>query len=430
MPSKMVAARKFLHSLGTGIGIFCVALGSQSLALGQEIYRMSNEETRWFSPENPTGAKASGGKTNKGAKGNAFLVVPPGATVDLAKIKGAGVIRRMWMSGTIPRSPEQRRAVKIQMFWDGASKPAVDCPIGDFFGVGLGMSAKFENALFSNPEGRSFNFTIPMPYRKSAHVKLVNESSSVALVWYDLNLTVVKEHPKDVLYFHASWRRDSATKLGVDFEVLPKVVGKGRFLGSNIGVIGNPGYQGTWFGEGEVKIFLDGDRSLPSLIGTGTEDYIGTGWGQGVYAGREAGSLVSDEAQDLYSFYRFHLSDPVFFQKDCRVTLQQMGNGSPEQVKAMLAKGVPVKPVLVMDFHGEDIFNLKRSPTIHRLLDAKGLPPFTDAKHPQGGTNFFRSDDLSATAYFYLDRPSNSLKEASLEERMHDLAKRVWPFQR
>ena len=119
--------------------------------------------TRWISPENPTGEKGKGGLTNKGAKGNAFFIVPPGQKQMLFDVKGAGIINRMWMSGTIGINQEQRRAVRIDMFWDGAGKPAVSAPIGDFFGIGHGMIAKYDNELFSSPEARSFNFTIPMP---------------------------------------------------------------------------------------------------------------------------------------------------------------------------------------------------------------------------------------------------------------------------
>jgi hypothetical protein len=143
-------------------------------------------------------------------------------------------------------------------------------------------------------------------------------------VWYDINYTEVKRQPTDAMYFHATWQREPRTELGKDFEILPRVRGKGRYLGANLGVIGGPEYRGTWFGEGEVKVYLDGDTTLPTLVGTGTEDYIGTGWGQGEYRGRIHGSTVSDSTNDLYAFYRYHLDDPVYFHEDCRVTIQQM----------------------------------------------------------------------------------------------------------
>ncbi|MBL9137484.1 MAG: DUF2961 domain-containing protein [Verrucomicrobiales bacterium] len=414
--------------------LYFLGLFGLSIARGEDpaslpLYRMSEAQTRWISPENPTGAKGAGGQANRGAKGAAFIVVKPGETAVLADIRGAGIIHRMWLSGTIPRNPEQRRLVRLEMYWDGAAKPAVDCPIGDFFGVGLGLAVPFENALFSNPEGRSFNFTIPMPYRRGARMLLINESKAHALVWYDINYSEVKRHAKEVLYFHAAWRRENPTEAGRDFEILPRVVGKGRYLGANIGVIGHPDYRGTWFGEGEVKVYLDGDRDLPTLVGTGTEDYIGSGWGQGVYQGRAQGSLVSDQANDLYAFYRYHLDDPVFFHQDCRVTLQQIGNTSSERVREMIAKGVDTRPLWILDTHGEDVLNITgREPSIHLLLDRTDLPPFHDPRHPTGGTHFWRRDDVSATVYFYLDRPESNLPRlAPAEMRLRDLREKVWP---
>ena len=139
-------------------------------ACAAELYQAPppGTHTRWVSPENPTGAKGAGGKLNRGAKGMAFIVAKPGETATLADIQGAGTINRMWLSGTIPRNAEQRRLVRLEMYWDGANTPAVAAPIGDFFGVGLGLLVPFESALFSSPEGRSYNVTLPMPYRKGA----------------------------------------------------------------------------------------------------------------------------------------------------------------------------------------------------------------------------------------------------------------------
>ncbi|MCP5519076.1 MAG: DUF2961 domain-containing protein [Verrucomicrobiales bacterium] len=395
-----------------------------------ELYRAAppGTHTRWISPENPTGARGNGGRTNRGAKGRAFIVVPPGETAVLADIAGAGIIQRIWLSGTIPRSPEQRRLVRLEMFWDGAATPAVSAPMGDFFGVGLGLLVPFESALFASPEGRSYNATVPMPFRRGAKIRMVNESPAHALVWYDINYTEVAEHPGDVLYFHAAWRRERRTELGRDFEILPRVEGRGRYLGTNLGVIGDEACRGTWFGEGEVKVYLDGDTTLPTLVGTGTEDYIGSGWGQGEYDGRLHGSLVSDSANDVYAFYRFHLDDPVYFHEDCRVTIQQMGNAPSARVRELLAGGAGIRPVWVLDTHGENVLDLRgRAPSIHLLLDREDLPAFTDPRHPSGGVNFYRRDDVSAVAYFYLDRPENGLPAlAAASERLQDLREKVW----
>ena len=417
----------YLQLLFTAMMISC-SLSS----ISQELYKAPSPttETRWISPENPTGGKGIGGKSNKAAKGSAFFTVKAGEKLVLMDVKGAGIIHRMWLSGTIPRSEEQRRMVKIEMFWDGEKKPAVSAPIGDFFGVGLGLSVPFDNALFSNPEGRSFNFTIPMPYRKSAKIVISNQSSSHALVWYDINYTELAQLPADALYFHAYWNRALQTELGKDYEVLPKVKGKGRYLGTNIGVIGDSAYRNTWFGEGEVKIFLDGDTKLPTLVGTGTEDYIGSGWGQGEYANRYQGSLISDSKNDLYAFYRYHIPDPVYFHQDCKVTLQQIGNTSIQQMRQMLAAGTKMIPAWYFKKgDDEDIFNLKgKEPEQILLLDHLDYPGINDTNFPEAfGGNFYRSDDVSATAYFYLERPSSNLpglSDASL--RIKNMRQLVW----
>jgi hypothetical protein len=154
----------------------CLAMLTQA----QELFTAPKPSatTRWISPENPKGEKGAAGKANQGAKGSAFLTVKAGEQLVMMDVKGAGIIRRMWISGTIPRSEEQRRMVRIDMYWDGSKKPAVSAPIGDFFGLGLGLSVPYKNALFSNPEGRSFNFTIPMPYRTGAKIVITNESGS------------------------------------------------------------------------------------------------------------------------------------------------------------------------------------------------------------------------------------------------------------
>src|SRR6476660_2241306 len=151
----------------------------------QELYQMpSNTQSRVSSFENMNGLKGEGGKTNKTAKGNAFEFVKAGETKILLDIKSAGCIQRMWCTVN-DRSAEMLRSLRLQMFWDGSSKPAVDVPLGDFFGVGLGKTVAFQCALFSNPEGRSFNFYIPMPFKNAAKILLINESKEDIYLFYD-----------------------------------------------------------------------------------------------------------------------------------------------------------------------------------------------------------------------------------------------------
>lgn len=390
--------------------------------IAQNLYESpkQNVNTIWVSAENPTGEKGLGGLTNKGAKGNAYFIVPPGAKQELLNVEGPGIIKRMWMSGTIAKSPVQRRAVRIDMYWEGAQKPAVSAPIGDFFGIGLGYLTSFDSELFASPEGRSFNFTIPMPFRKSARIEITNESSEYVLIWYDINLLKVETIEDDALYFHTYWNRNLRTDLGRDYELLPRINGKGRYIGTNMGVIGDSLYNGTWFGEGEVKIYLDGDKDIPTLVGTGTEDYIGTGWGQGEFYGRYFGSLLSNPKHDIYAFYRYHTSDPVYFHSDIRVTIQQMGAGVRKKLREMQQNGASLKPVWVLEGeHGV--------PNFIRLLDMKNPPDLFDEDFPIGPIGFYRQDDVSSTAYFYLDRPENELPELPpLKLRLQKLQEMVW----
>jgi hypothetical protein len=220
-------------------------------------------------------------ETNQSAKGNAFEELKSGKSKTLLEIQGAGIIQRMWFT-VRDRSPEMIRSLRLRMYWDGESKPAVDVPFGDFFGFGLSQVVKFETALFSNPEGRSFNCMIPMPFRKGARVVITNESpKNIAEVFFDIDFVTMERLDDDALYFHAYWTRQKSPELGKDFEFLPVIKGKGRFLGVNFGVNADTSYGSTWWGEGEVKMYIDNDREYPTFNGTGTEDYIGTAWGQG-----------------------------------------------------------------------------------------------------------------------------------------------------
>jgi len=169
-----------------------------------------------------------------------------------------------------------------------------------------------------------------------------------------------------------------------------------------------------------VKIFLDGDKEFPSLVGTGTEDYIGSGWGQGEFSNQYVGSLISSREHDIYAFYRYHLEDDVFFHEDCKVTIQQMGSSNKRDLIEMMEKGADVKPVWFLD---------KRDSITKqgRLLEPGNEDLFNSPDFPITSTNYYRSDDVCATAYFYLDKPVNNLPELPpLELRMKHLKERVW----
>lgn len=383
-----------------------LALAAQDLHLAPP----DGERTRWISPENPTGAKGQGARENRGGKGHAFDTIPVGGVHTLVDIKGAGVIDRMWMT-IEDRSPEALRGLKLQMFWDGAATPAVSVPLGDFFLHGAGEMTAMETALFASPEGRSFVSYATMPFRKAARITITNESGKpVNLIFYDVNYRAVARQPDNAMYLHAWWSRDRATALGRDFHILPRIRGRGRFLGASVTVLTNPAYEKTWWGEGEVKIALDGDRpDAPTLVGTGTEDYIGTAWGQGAYVNRYQGAPVATwEGDGRWTFYRFHIPDPVWFSQDIEVSLQQMGGARKAIVQGLQRKGAPLIPVTIDP----------GSRTNFQQLLASGKK-LDDPTLPDGHTNYYRSDDVAAVAYFYLDRPESALPPiAGPAERM------------
>lgn len=362
----------------------------------QPLYEMQQGvQSRLSSFENPNGVKGQGAKTNKTAKGNAFETISPGETKSLLNINGEGIIQRIWL--TIDQNPVKLRSLRLQFFWDAGSKAAVDVPMGDFFGYNLGKKVAFQSALFSSGEGRSFNCYIPMPFRKAAKILLINEGKEPVKLFYDIDFVLQKTSPND-LYFHAFWNRQMTSKPGEDFVVLPKVSGKGRFLGMTVGVNTDSSYSKSWWGEGEVKMYLDGDGQYPTIAGTGAEDYIGSAWGLGEFINQYQGCTVANDSLGQYNFYRWHIPDVIYFNKDIKVTLQQIGGWGKKEVRELVNKGANLKPITVDGPAG-----------FVRLLDLPTSLSIKSEKFPDGWVNFYRVDDYSAVSYFYLDKPVSAL---------------------
>lgn len=364
-----------------------------------------NVETRWASPENVRGQKGQGGQVNGGRKGRPCQPVKAGEVVTLAEEPAgvAGTVRRIWITIS-DRSPKMLRGFRLDFYWDGSSHPAVSAPLGDFFSMGLGRTFAFESIFFSNPEARSFNTCLPMPFRDGMRMTLTNETDTdLELLFYDVNYTVGEKHGPDTLYLHAHFRRENPTTLQKDYAILPEVAGRGRFVGVNIGVrTDRETYGRTWWGEGEMKYYLDGDTDYPTLCGTGTEDYIGTAWGQGQYAHRYQGCPLADHDTGQYAFYRYHVPDPIYFRENIRVTMQQIGHTMTDEKKRLHEK---------ITASGETIF-----------AAGPGLVPADLSDSGPSGVLFERQDDWSSCAYFYLDRPENELPPLlPLSERLADL---------
>lgn len=378
--------------------LFVVMISLWNVTQAQELYKMRNDvKSKLISFENMKGEVGGGGKENDGAKGHATETILPGATRKIVDFDGVGIVQRMWYTIS-DRSPEVLRSIRLQIFWDNETKPAVDVPFGDFFGIGLGQKRAFESVFFSDPEGKSFNCFIPMPFRKHVKILFMNESKVNVNLFYDVDILETQPHTSDVLYFHAYWNRKITNELGQDFEILPKINGKGRFLGTNVGVITDSLYQQTWWGEGEVKMFIDEETKYPTINGTGTEDYVGAAWGLGTFNHQYQGCLVADNKAGYFAFYRYHIPDEIYFKNNIKVTIQELGGTSLEIARDLYKKGVKIKPVIA------------NSKTGYLKLNAMANPPkITDEQFRPGGVLFYRVDDYSATSYFYLDKPNNDL---------------------
>ncbi len=368
-----------------------LVLSMAILANAQNLYQVPDGvSTRWASPENPNAEASRGARANGGRKGAAAVPLKANEELVLAHSEGiSGTVRRIWITVS-DRSPAMLRGLKIEMFWDGSKRPAVSAPLGDFFAFGSGHMAAFQSVLFSSPEGKSFDCVIPMPFTTGMKIVVKNESAKdLQLLFYDVDYTIGDKHGKEDLYFHAHYFHQDPTELRHDFEVLPKTEGKGRFLGASFGVRANLKlYGNNWWGEGEVKIYVDGDQALPTLAGTGTEDYVGSGWGLGQFSHLYQGAAYIDERDGVYSFYRFHVPDPIYFQSGIKVTIQQIGFVLDDS-DVLFKSGTPVYRT------GPHLGEMKRG--------ERGM--------------FERQDDWAAVAYFYLDRAEDKLPEIESPER-------------
>ena len=318
---------------------------------GERLFELEpGVKSRWASHENPDGEKGAGGKARGGRKGAAWFTLENGEDVVLAHAEGtSGMIRRIWITINT-RNEATLRGTILEMYWDGMERPAVRAPIGDFFCHGIGRMCIVKNALFSSPEGRSFNCFIPMPFRTGMKIVVKNRSGQqIRHFYYDVDYTLGDHFDENTMYFHSFFNRENPTTMGKDFEILPRIEGRGRYLGVNLGIrCDTEKYFNTWWGEGEVKFYLDGDKEYPTICGTGTEDYFGGAWS---FATQENGRTVentyctpflgypyysvrdteihndyhTDDQLPQRGFYRWHIMDPILFQKDLRVTIQQIG---------------------------------------------------------------------------------------------------------
>jgi hypothetical protein len=312
------------------------------------LYRMSDAETRSISPENFTGEKGKGGMavpdpdaplntanaTNaardlgQGWKVNPFIRIKPGETFTLAEIEGPGSIQHIWMTPT-----GNWRFSIIRFYWDDEETPSVEVPVGDFFAMGWNQYAPLSSlAICVNP-GSAFNCYWPMPFRKKCKITMenINDQDEMRL-YYQIDYTLT-DVPEDAAYFHAQFRRTNPNETS-DYTIVDNIKGKGHFVGLYMawGVNNN-----GWWGEGEIKFFIDGDGKFPTICGTGTEDYFCGSYNfdrDGQY--KEFNTPYSGlhqvirpdgayKSQQRFGLYRWHIMDPIRFKKDLRVTIQDLG---------------------------------------------------------------------------------------------------------
>ena len=284
--------------------------------------------SRSISFENPTGDPGAGGKAASplgvGRKGDPARIVENGESIVLAHIEGPGTIRHIWMT-TLAR-PKVLRGVLIRCYWEGSSFPSVELPMSEFFGFAHGSTPAFQTALHSVGPRYGMNCWMPMPFLASARIELVNECGRPITLFYQVDYTLNDAHADDVGRLHGWFNRANPTTPGDDFLLLERS-GAGRFLGTVIGI--RP-LADAWWGEGEIKFFMDGDGEFATIVGTGSEDYVGLSWGiqqaAFLYNGANRVDSESTENSGAVSMYRWHIPDPVYWQQSVRVTIQQIGH--------------------------------------------------------------------------------------------------------
>ena len=318
------------------------------LSMGN-LYRMSDAKSRSISPENFTGEKGKGGMATleegnaahaardlgQGWKVNPYIFIEPGEEFTLAEIDGEGAIQHIWMTPVC-----DYRLTIIKFYWDDETEPSIEVPVGDFFASGWGMS--FEPQITSlavcvNPRS-GLNCYWQMPFRKKCKITMENIDDKKARLYYQVDYTLT-DVPDDAAYFHAQFNRVHPFPAGDVYTIVDNIKGKGQYVGT---YIARGAYDAGWWGEGEIKFFLDGDTDFPTICGTGEEDYFCGSYGYHEHRDGE-GIVQYDQFDSPYTGfhyfkdnpeisyetkigeYRWHILDPIRFENDLKVTIQSLG---------------------------------------------------------------------------------------------------------
>ncbi|MBT4482227.1 MAG: DUF2961 domain-containing protein [Candidatus Latescibacteria bacterium] len=309
--------------------------------------RLSKAKTRSISPENFTGEKGRGGMAEigkgtasnaardlgQGWKVNPYIHIKSGETVALAEIDGPGAIQQIWMTPA-----GNWRYMIIRFYWDGEKDPSIECPVGDFFACGWGKYAHVNSLPVCVNPGSAFNCYWEMPFRKNCRITMENISEKQVTLYYQINYTIT-DIPNETAYFHAQFRRTNPLPYKEVYTILDGVRGWGQYVGTYMCWGAN---NNGWWGEGEIKFYLDGDSKFPTICGTGTEDYFcgsycflvpdESGKRQYTeYSTAYAGMPQVIRPDGVYSantrfgLYRWHIMDPIRFENDLKVTIQAIG---------------------------------------------------------------------------------------------------------
>jgi len=262
--------------------------------------------------------------------------VPPGQTHVLLDEQGPGVITHIWMTFLGPQRQNWAKSgsanhqeMLLRMYWDGDPRPAVEAPVGDFFANAFGRRSEVNSLPVIVEDADSYNCFWPMPFRKSARIEVVNQSEKpISLLYYNIDW-IKKKVPKNTPYFHAQYRQEYPVKQGQDYVILD-TQGKGHYVGTVLSVRTR---SPAWFGEGDEKIYIDGERK-PSIWGTGTEDYFLSAWGLKICSTPYFGVPYFDQwgiVGGHTSAYRWHINDPIVFNTGIKVTIEHFGWISPDE---------------------------------------------------------------------------------------------------
>lgn len=304
--------------------------------------RLSNAQTRSISAENISGEKGKAGMATEGTGAKAArdlgqgwkvspsVNIPANSSCTMAVIEGPGVIQHMWMTC----APNAWRDFIFTIYWDDEKEPSVKVPLGDFFCNGWCERSNVNSLPISvNPAG-GFNSYWEMPFRKSAKIVMENRSDRDIILYYQIDYALT-DIPEDMAYFHAQWRRSNPLKEKEVHTLIDGIKGKGHYVGTYMAWQVN---SNGWWGEGEIKFYMDGDKEFPTICGTGTEDYFGGAWNFEQPKG-EYGTFTTPflglhqvikpdglyHANQRFGMYRWHIMDPIRFEEDLTVTIQALG---------------------------------------------------------------------------------------------------------